>query len=57
MGDLVDSDIVVPGLVTIINVPVQLANFGEDALRAQIVATVPSKLTFTRATSREEVNS
>ncbi|XP_065914801.1 integrin alpha-V-like [Dysidea avara] len=53
-GNLVDSDVIVSRVVTAINVPVDLANFGEDALRAEIVATVPSQLTFTRATSFEE---
>ena len=53
---MVDNDVIVSRVVTAINVPVDLANFGEDALRAEIVATVPSQLTFTRATSFEEVS-
>ena len=54
---MVDSDVIVSRVVTAINVPVDLANFGEDALRAEIVATVPSQLTFIRATSSfEEVS-
>jgi len=49
MGDVVDYERVVSRVVTAINVPVDLANSGEDALRTEIIATVPNQLLFIRA--------